>query len=85
MEQNQAHTMLLIRQRLRPDLLKLLRRRVEARVSLFLGRVSYKDAFLRLRVELLSFFVRDAYIRNAFEYFEVRQNRLPSNKDLKWS
>ena len=85
MEQNQAHTMLLIRQRLRPDLLKLLRRRVEARVSLFLGRVSYKDAFLRLRVELLSFFVRDVYIHNASEHFEVRKDRRRSNKDLIWS
>ena len=85
MEPNQAHTKMLIRQRLRPDLLELLGQRSEVLVSLLLGGVSYGDAFLRLRVELLSFFVRDVYISNAFEHFEMRKDRLPSHNNIIWS
>ena len=57
-------------------------RRVEAFVRLFRGRVSYEDTFFRLRVGLLSIFVRDAYIRNASEYLEVREDWLSSNEQL---
>ena len=59
--------------------------RVEALVCLFYGRVSYEDTFLRLRIELLFIFVWDAYIRNASEHLEVREDWLPSNEDLVWS
>ena len=51
----------------------------------FRGRVSYEDTFFRLRIGLLSIFVRDAYIRNAFEHLEVREDWIPSNEDLVWS
>ena len=48
-------------------------------------RVSYEDTFLQHRVGLLSVRVWDAYIRNASENFEVREDWLPSNEDLVWS
>ena len=60
-------------------------RRVEALVCFFRGRVSNEDTFFRLRVGLLSIFVWDAYIHNASEHFEVREDRFSSNEDLVWS
>ena len=60
-------------------------RRVEALIRLFRGQVSYEDTFFRRRVGLLSTFVRDAYMRNASEHLEVREDGLPSNEDLVWS
>ena len=49
---------------------------------LFHGRVSYEDTFFRLRVRLISIFVRDAYIRDASEHLEMREDGLPSKEDF---